>query len=86
MLLASIRDGGNSLCPSCICPKGKAPGLGTAADRRLRNRHARAPTEDLRRKIQIARKIIYVDGYAVNSKAVDEILKHGLYVATDVRV
>jgi hypothetical protein len=39
----------------------------------------------LRDNIATARKIIYKDGYAVNSHVLDPYLKRGSYAATEVR-
>jgi hypothetical protein len=86
VLLASIRDGSEWLCPVCLCRKGQVFRLGMASDMKIRNKKYREASEHLRQRIQIARKIIYKDGYVVNSTVLDPFLKEGSYVTTDVSV
>jgi hypothetical protein len=84
VLLSSIRDGSECLCPGCCCRKIDAHGLGTLHDRKTRLRASRQNTHELRANIATARQIIYDDGYMVNSRVLDPFLKEGSYVATKV--
>src|SRR5262245_57089367 len=53
-------------------------------DMKLRETLARVDDEARRRKVEIAREIIYEKNYVVNSKAVDALLKDQSLVPTDV--
>jgi hypothetical protein len=75
ILLSGIRDKGHCACPRCLIPLERVRNLGMALDMKQRKTLARVDDEARRRKIDIAREIIYQKNYAVNSKAVETILK-----------
>ncbi|KIJ23071.1 hypothetical protein M422DRAFT_276426 [Sphaerobolus stellatus SS14] len=83
VLLATIRDGGNCLCPRCLVEKSKVPLLGSVLDMGTRVKQARIASHELAYDISSAQRIIYEDGYVVNSKVMDGILKEQSYVPTE---
>ncbi|KAI0055695.1 hypothetical protein BV25DRAFT_1815207 [Artomyces pyxidatus] len=83
VILASIRNLGRCPCPSCLITKDRIDKLGSPQD--MQERQTLARVDDARRRSQIssARKIIYEKDYAVNSAAVERILKEESLVPTD---
>ena len=59
--------------------------MGTEADTQLRDDLKRRDINELREKVDTAHKIIYKDGYAVNSDRVERLLKPESLVPTKVR-
>ncbi|KIJ50280.1 hypothetical protein M422DRAFT_89217, partial [Sphaerobolus stellatus SS14] len=45
VLLTSIRDGGNCLCPTCLVQKSKVPLLGKISDTTTRMKHVQVSTQ-----------------------------------------
>lgn len=82
--LASIKDGSEWFCTCCKCRKAQARMLGMVSDRKIRIKHLRADTLERRRKIAIARGLIYEKGYAINSDKVQFFLREGSWVPTEV--
>ncbi|KIM78572.1 hypothetical protein PILCRDRAFT_11038 [Piloderma croceum F 1598] len=82
VLLASIRDKGYCPCPRCLIPRSHFHNLGMVQDMKQRKTLARFDDENRRRKVDIAREIIYEKNYAVNSPAVEVILKEQSLVLT----
>ncbi|EIW76332.1 hypothetical protein CONPUDRAFT_15727, partial [Coniophora puteana RWD-64-598 SS2] len=82
VLLATIRDMGLCPCPRCTMPKGKFRNLGTHTDSRTRTVLTRPDNQSFRDKVSRARRMIYRNGYVVNSTAVDDVLKAESYVPT----
>jgi hypothetical protein len=60
--------------------------LGTKLDIKQRETLARVDDDDRRRKVQLAREIIYDENYAVDSNGVEELLKPQSLVPTSVSV
>lgn len=56
--------------------------LGMKLDMKQRVLLARTDNDDRRRKVQVARRIIYETNYAVNSEGVEKILKAESLVPT----
>ncbi|KLO18138.1 hypothetical protein SCHPADRAFT_820248 [Schizopora paradoxa] len=73
-LIGTIRDMGDHCCPRCHVKKSEIWRLGTKADMKVRG--SPRTDDDVRRgKIETCRSFIYEKGYAVNSQAVENILK-----------
>ncbi|KAM6496633.1 hypothetical protein JOM56_007106 [Amanita muscaria] len=64
---------GNCPCPRCTVNKQSIRGMGTADDRAVRQSSRRADYKDYSKRVSAARKLIYEDGYVVNSDKVDEL-------------
>jgi C4-type Zn-finger protein len=75
---------GECPCPRCKIKKRDIWKLGTPED--MASRVELKREDDARRQevVQSARKLIYEDGYVVNSKAVEDILKPESLVPTVV--
>jgi hypothetical protein len=86
IILACIRNRGNSPCPRCLIPKSRIRNLGMTLDMRQRLSLARVDNDARKRKIQTARQIIHEKNYAVNSEAVENLLKDESLVPTSVRI
>lgn len=84
VLLLLIRDMGNCPCPRCLVKKSAICALGTPADMKQRQDGKRVDSCALHMKIAKARKLIYQQGYVVNSKLVDDLLKPESLVPTEV--
>ena len=82
--MACLRNMGLCPCPQCLIKKIYLPGLGTTPDEQRRAR-IRASDRHHTRRVRTARKFIYDEGYAVNSKAVDGVLAPEFIVPTLVR-
>jgi len=83
VLLACVRSLGACPCPRCFIKKVYISGLGTNVDGQ---RRAKLRTCDQRyqTKIETARRIIYEQGYVVNSKAVDNVIGSESFTPTRV--
>lgn len=84
IILASIRDRGYCPCPRCLIPLERVQYMGMARDMRQRVTLARVDDDAKRRKVEIARDIIYKKNYAVDSAAVEAILKEESLVPASV--
>jgi len=84
VLLASIRDKGHCPCPRCLIPLSRVPNMGMPQDMKERVTLARVDDEERRRKIGIARDIIYEKNYAVDNANVEALLKNQSLVPTSV--
>lgn len=82
VLLASIRNLGGCPCPRCLIPKERIHNLGMFRDRQQRASLQRVNNNQLQVKIQAARRFIYEKNYAVDSKAVETLLKDESLVPT----
>ncbi|KAI0309196.1 hypothetical protein OF83DRAFT_1089234 [Amylostereum chailletii] len=82
VLVATIRDKGGCPCPQCLIRFDDIPGLGTPQDSQTRKETARHDDEARRKAIEAARSLIYDDGYVVNSKHVENLLKPTSLVPT----
>lgn len=83
--LGCIRDGGICLCPRCRIPLTRIQNVGMVLDMKQRQTLARIDDESTRSLIERARKIIYENNYAVDTDAVEAILKGESLVPTLVR-
>src|ERR1700761_3822096 len=79
VLLATIRDNGDCPCPRCLTPKSKLHLMGFARDIAFRANHLR---KYFRGKIEAARRAIYVHGFGIRSKKVEDLLKDTSAVPT----
>ena len=83
MLLGSIWDLGRCPCPQCLVLKEDIGKLGTPRDRATRLQK-RFDDDTWRFNVKATRRIIYIDGYVVNSDAVDALLKDYSMTLTEV--
>jgi hypothetical protein len=84
ILLTSIRNRGICPCPRCYTPLSQLHNLGTAQDRRQRVSLARLDNNQRRSKVTAARKLIYSSNYAVDSAAIQRLLKDKSWTPTIV--
>jgi|SRR5882762_1498976 hypothetical protein len=84
IILASIRKMGYCPCPRCLIPKDRIRNLGMARDRQQRLTLARVDDETKRFVIANSRRLIYERNYAVDSSALERILKDQSLVPTSV--
>lgn len=84
VLIATIRNLGNCPCPLCLVHRDDIHLLGTAQDQQTRSEHPRIDDEDRRRRNQLARNIIYEQGYAPGNEHSEGFLKSDSSVATEV--
>ncbi|OCB90166.1 hypothetical protein A7U60_g2627 [Sanghuangporus baumii] len=75
-LIATIRNLGRYPCPSCLTPLSEVHLLGTVADKRSR-KEKRTDDSIKHGKILKARKLIFDDGFAVESMKIKDILNFG---------
>ncbi|KIO21350.1 hypothetical protein M407DRAFT_29068 [Tulasnella calospora MUT 4182] len=81
--IATIRNLGNCPCPLCLVHRDDIHLLGTAQDQQTRSEHARTDDEDHRRRVGLARDIIYKQGYAPGNEHSEQFLKEDSSVATE---
>ena len=84
VLIALIRNQGNRPCPCCLVPKTQLQNLGLKRDMALRTSQARIDNHRYRSKVASARAIIYDQKFAVQSQAVEDLLKEDSLVANQV--
>jgi hypothetical protein len=84
ILLASIRNLGECLCPRCRIPLSSAHRIGMIRDMKQRISLARVDDSSRRRKVACAREFIYEQSRQVNSTAVENLLRQESLVATTV--
>lgn len=82
VLLASIHDKGYCPCPQCLIPHLCFHNLGMVQDMKQRKTLAHFDDENRRCEVGIAWEIIYKKNYAINSPAVEAILKEQSLVPT----
>ncbi|KAI0667060.1 hypothetical protein C8Q78DRAFT_1140637 [Trametes maxima] len=75
MLIATLRDKGRCPCPHCLVMFNTVHEVGTSGDRDGRCLNTRETIIQQDERVQEARKIIYNDGYVVNSDRVEELLR-----------
>ncbi|KAG6906052.1 hypothetical protein DXG01_016127 [Tephrocybe rancida] len=81
-LLASIRNGGRLPCPRCFISKTDLGMMGTASDMEQRVVAIRINDHAYKKLNRDARRIIYNQNFAVNSKAVELLLQPTSLVAS----
>jgi len=84
VILSSIRDLGHCPCPRCLIPLSHAYRMGMVQDMKERKTLACVDDEHRRRKIELARDIIYKQNYAVDNDNVEALLKEQSLVPTSV--
>ncbi|KIJ58044.1 hypothetical protein HYDPIDRAFT_34551 [Hydnomerulius pinastri MD-312] len=82
VLIASMRNLGVCPCPRCLIPKDHVPNIGSERDMLQRQILARSDTEEKRRKVAAARRLIYENQYVVDTPQVEELLKDESLVPT----
>jgi hypothetical protein len=82
--MCSIRNMGGFPCPRCLVPMDRMDLIGTRRDEKQRLTLARVDTASYRAKITGARQLIYENNLAVDSAAVERLLKPESLVPTDV--
>ncbi|KDN43598.1 hypothetical protein RSAG8_05975, partial [Rhizoctonia solani AG-8 WAC10335] len=75
VLLATIRNGGNCLCPRCLVQKSVTSQVGTTQDMNIRKHKRRKDNNKYRNKVNDARDLIYEQGCPIQSKAVEDLLR-----------
>lgn len=80
--MASIRNLGGCPCPRCLIPLGQLHKMGTPKDMQDRETKARVDNDFQRSNIDIARKIIYEQNYAITNTNTEHILKPKSLVPT----
>lgn len=71
-------------CPRCLIPIARIPNLGMALDKCQRLTLKRVDDISRRSKVADARRLIFKKNYAVNSTALESILKDESLVPTSV--
>ncbi|KIO27586.1 hypothetical protein M407DRAFT_23129 [Tulasnella calospora MUT 4182] len=82
VLIAAIRNLGNCPCPLCLVHRDDIYLLGTVQDQETRSGHPRMDDADHQRRVQLARDIIYKQGYAPGNEHGELFLKEDSSVAT----
>ncbi|KAF8151198.1 hypothetical protein BJ912DRAFT_869512 [Pholiota molesta] len=83
ILLSSIRNMGSCPCPRCLIPKDRVHQVGTRRDKSQRSSLARVDNLMYKAKISSAREMIYEKNLAVDSAAVERLLKPQSLVPTE---
>ncbi|KAG8945266.1 hypothetical protein FRC04_001106 [Tulasnella sp. 424] len=83
VLIATIRNLGNCPCPLCLVHRDNIHLLGTTQDQQTRSDQERIDDEDRRRRVTLARNIIYQQGYAPGNEHSENFLKKDSLVATE---
>ena len=86
ILMAGIRNLGICPCPRCQVPMSSVHHLGTRRDRSARISLMRVDDNQRRSKITSARNLIYGKNYAVDSSAIQRLLKEKSLVPTEVGI
>jgi hypothetical protein len=71
-------------CPRCLLLKSRIPMIGTKTDTKQRIRLTRVDSQDRRRKVEIARKLMFEGGVNITSIKIEDILKPTSLVPTRV--
>ncbi|KAH8093841.1 hypothetical protein BXZ70DRAFT_897117 [Cristinia sonorae] len=75
VLVATLRDKGTCPCVRCLVKFPEIPNMGTPEDMAIRSETARQDDTARQEMVETARKLIYEEGYVVNSKHVEDLLK-----------
>jgi hypothetical protein len=86
MLLACIKNLGTFPCPRCLITKAEIPALSTELDMQKRQsaEGIRTDNDTRKRRVERARKAIYIKGKPITSKHVDNVLGDESLVPTRV--
>ena len=82
--MACLKYLANCPCPRCLILKSKIPCLGMKADANDRQKLARIDSRHIHNKINLARKLLFVDGKSIKSVFVDRMLQPTSLVPTRV--
>ena len=81
--MAGLRFLGETPCPRCKVPRDAVKNLGSTVDRKIRKTLCRTRSSGQSRNlVDKAISLIYEDGFAVNSKAVEALLRPSSLVPT----
>jgi len=84
VIVATIHDLGCCPCPRCLVQLVNVHNMGKIQDMKQRETNFRIDDDDRRRKVDIARNIIYKKNYAVDHNAVETLLQEQSLVLTTV--
>jgi hypothetical protein len=84
ILIAGIRNLGHCPCPRCLIPIDRVANMGKPRDMMQRKTLARVDNMTRRNRVASARECIYERNYAVDSAAVQNLLKEDSLVPTAV--
>jgi hypothetical protein len=82
ILIASIRNLGNCLCPHCLIPLSHVHNMGMARDMMQRETMARVDDIHRRSSVNAAQRVIYEKNFQVNSTGVENMLQDMSLVPT----
>jgi len=71
-------------CPRCLLLKSRIPMIGSKTDSKRRISLARVDSEDRRKKIELARKLMFEAGVNITSSKIDDVLRPTSLVPTRV--
>ncbi|KLO05634.1 hypothetical protein SCHPADRAFT_839152 [Schizopora paradoxa] len=74
VLLASIKSLSHCPCPRCCVPKSRASEVGMKRNADAIVKFARVDDQHHREKVSLARDFVYLQGYGMKSKAVEDLL------------
>ncbi|KZT18728.1 hypothetical protein NEOLEDRAFT_1079423, partial [Neolentinus lepideus HHB14362 ss-1] len=75
VLIATVCDMGQCPCPHCLIHKDHLPDLGSPEDLAVWTEKHQIDNNARHSKVDQARRLVYEDGYVVNSEHVEELLK-----------
>jgi hypothetical protein len=75
MLMACLRYLALCSCARCLVLKSRIPMIGSKRDIKQRIQHKRVDSQDRRRKVERARKLMFEGGINITSEKVEEILR-----------
>ena len=84
VLIATIKNKGKCPCPHCLIPKEWFPNLGSCQNQQQHSMLARVDDNSRWAKVEGSRRLIYEKHYALDGKAVNELLKDQSLVPTMV--
>lgn len=82
--MACIKFLGLCPCPDCAVLKSEVHLVGSKSDMRARQRLLRTDSDDRRRKVELARRLIF-SGVNITSQKIEQALGSGSLVPTRVR-
>jgi hypothetical protein len=82
MLMACLRYLSLCPCPRCLVLKSRIPMIGSKTDSKQRISLARVDSAGRRKKIEIARKLMFEEGVNITSSKIDNILRPTSLVPT----
>lgn len=85
-LIATIKDFGKYPCPRCLVSVDQIPAMGREDDQKHRDESCRKDDIQRRNKVDVARKSLYDEGYAITGDHVDGLLRDESLVPTKVLI